>query len=83
MGARMTWSELAHSERYRGRWVALEHCRYEKNGAQPTDGELVDSDFDLAALCERVKKADKGHCAILFCEEEPEPSRPPSSQRPR
>ncbi|MCC6649295.1 MAG: hypothetical protein IT374_27460 [Polyangiaceae bacterium] len=79
----MTWSELSRSDRFRGRWVALEQCRYDKGGAQPAEGDLVDSDIDLAALCERVKKADKRHCAILFCEEEAEPSRPPISSRPR
>jgi hypothetical protein len=49
------------------------------------EGDVVDTDEDLAELCRRMREADKTHCAILFCENEviieSPPARPPISWR--
>jgi hypothetical protein len=61
------WEDLCRDDDYRGRWVALDDVRYE-NGT-PVEGNLVDVDADLAALCARVQGADHTSCAILFCDD--------------
>ncbi len=63
---RVAWADLCRDPELVGRWVALDAVRYEDG--VPLDGELVDSDPDLAALCGRVQSADETSCAILFCE---------------
>lgn len=68
MSQRVTWTELSSSEQYRGCWVALDQCRYDRTGSPPAEGELVDADADLQALCDRMKKADRAYCAIVFCD---------------
>ena len=70
MGSRLTWRQICRSEDYRGRWVALDNCRYDQSTASPMEGDVVDTDEDLAELCRRMREADKTHCAILFCEDE-------------
>lgn len=70
MGSRLTWRQICRSEDYRGRWVALDNCRYDQSTASPTEGDVVDTDEDLAELCRRMREADKTHCAIAFCEVE-------------
>lgn len=70
MGSRMTWRQICRSEEYKGRWVALDNCRYDATTASPVEGDVVDVDEDLAELCERIREADKSHCAILYCEDE-------------
>jgi hypothetical protein len=78
MGQRMTWIEISQSEDLRGRWVALDRCRYDRNASHPAEGEVVDADEDLAELCNRVREANRSHCAIVFCDDEP----PPASREP-
>lgn len=56
----------------RGRWVALDECRYDTRTAQVIEGSIVDSDEDLVELCTRMRLADLQHCAILFCSEDDE-----------
>jgi hypothetical protein len=77
MGERMRWPEIVQSHEYRGRWVALDNCRYDARTAAPVEGTIVDSDDDLVELCTRIRQSENRHCAILFCEEADEP--PPSS----
>jgi hypothetical protein len=79
MGRRLTWPQICRSDQFRGRWVALDECRYDSRTAQPVEGSVVDADEDLVALCSRMQQSDSKHCAILFCEELPE--EPPSSRR--
>ena len=67
MATRMTWPELQRSGEYRGRWVALDNCRYDARTAQPVEGSIVDADEDLAELCSRIRSEDGRHCAIVFC----------------
>ena len=42
------------------------------------EGDVVDTDEDLAELCRRMREADKTHCAILFCEDEVFVESPPA-----
>ena len=79
MGSRLNWPQIKDSETFRGRWVALDSCRYDSRTAQPVEGTVVDSDEDLVALCSRMQESDNKHCAIVFCDEATEP--PPSSVR--
>jgi hypothetical protein len=67
MGSRLTWPQIRRSDEYRGRWVALDGCRYDPRTAQPTEGTVVDADEDLVTLCARMRESDSRHCAILFC----------------
>jgi hypothetical protein len=81
MGSRMSWPQIRQNDEYRGRWVALDNCRYDARTAQPIEGVIIDSDDDLVELCTRIRQSENKHCAILFCEEMEEP--PPSSTRRR
>ena len=69
MGSRLTWPQICRSDEFRGRWVALDACRYDPRTAQPTEGTVVDADEDLVALCSRMQASDSKHCAILYCDE--------------
>ena len=85
MGSRLTWPQIRRSHEFRGRWVALDDCKYDARTAQPVEGSVVDADEDLAELCTRMQASDNRHCAILFCdeaEEAPPVSRPPTSSIP-
>ena len=59
--------------------MALDNCRYDQSTASPIEGDVVDADEDLAELCDRIREADKSHCAILFCENEVIVETPPPS----
>ena len=65
---RMSWNEICSQREFRGRWVALDDCRYDEATQQPAEGTVIDADDDLAELCNRMKKANHRCCAILFCE---------------
>ncbi len=80
MGSRMTWPEILQSDRYRGRWVALDDCRYDSKTAQPVEGSVVDADEDLVELCNRIQQGDNRHCAILFCDATGADGDPPSTR---
>ncbi|MEZ4300552.1 MAG: hypothetical protein R3B70_36780 [Polyangiaceae bacterium] len=79
MSPRMTWLEVCSSDRFRGRWVALDNVRYATGSTAPVEADVVDADEDLAELCARMRAADRTSCAILFCEE---PLPPVSVRRP-
>ena len=81
MGSRLTWPEIRQREEYRGRWVALDDCRYDSKTAQPVEGSVVDCDEDLVELCSRIKQNESRHCAILFCEPEDRITPMPPSPR--
>jgi hypothetical protein len=93
MGSRMSWPQIRQSDEYRGRWVALDNCRYDVRTAQPVEGTIIDADDDLVELCTRIRHSENKHCAILFCdhdqstrdlraEADDESSPPSSGQRP-
>lgn len=67
-GRRLTWSEMAATEALHGQWVALGQCRYEHASTQPAEADVLDADVDLAVLCERMRKNERGYCAIVFCD---------------
>ena len=68
VSSRMSWNEICAHKQFRGRWVALDGCRYDDSTNQPAEGTVVDADDDLAELCSRMKKANHHFCTILFCE---------------
>jgi hypothetical protein len=83
MGSRLTWPQICRNDDFRGRWVALDECRYDPRTAQPSEGTVVDADEDLVALCNRMQASDAKYCAILFCDERvSDEDRPPASSRP-
>jgi len=47
--------------------VALDNCRYDQVTRQPTEGDVVDSDRDLADLCRRMRESGRSSCSVLFC----------------
>ena len=78
---RMKWDQICSQDEFRGRWVALDSCRYDESTGKATEGAVVDSDDDLAELCTRIRESEWKNCAILFCaESEPEAAR--ASQHP-
>src|SRR5579872_7610402 len=81
MGSRLTWPQICRSGEFRGRWVALDRCKYDPRTAQPTEGTVVDADEDLVALCARMQASDSKHCSILFCEDRPGEELVPTSTR--
>lgn len=64
------WSDLRRSSEYQGRWVALDKPRYDEATREPVEGDLVDADEDLGALCARMRQSSRTACAIVFCEAE-------------
>lgn len=68
VGERMSWEEIRCVEEFRGRWVALDACRYDEATGRATEGEVVDVDDDLAELCQRVRASQRRNCAIVFCD---------------
>ena len=75
---RLSLQQARQNGLLRGRWVALDECRYDTRTAQVIEGSIVDSDEDLVELCTRMRRADQQHCAILFCSEDDET--PPSAR---
>lgn len=75
----MSWKDICAQKQYRGRWVALDGCRYDDATHQPAEGTVIDADDDLAELCNRMKRANHHFCTILYCETPP----PTSASRPR
>ncbi|MGE0786842.1 MAG: hypothetical protein AB7S26_14315 [Sandaracinaceae bacterium] len=66
----MSWDEICREEAYRGRWVALDDCRYDEASGRAVEGAVVDADADLVELCGRIQRSDYKNCAILFCGED-------------
>ena len=64
----MTWAAICESEQFRGRWVALDGCLFDR-AHKPIEADVVDADQDLSALFERLRASARAHCDILFCEE--------------
>lgn len=78
---RMKWEQICSQDQFRGRWVALDSCRYDETTGCATEGAVVDADDDLAGLCTRIRESEWKNCAILFCAENeleaPRPSQYP------
>ncbi|MFW5739480.1 MAG: hypothetical protein ACOC1F_03850 [Myxococcota bacterium] len=71
-------SDASHLQ---GCWVALDNCRYDGSN-QPVEGDVVDSDEDLAELCGRLHESSRTKCIILYCDDDLiiEPSEAPESE---
>ena len=67
---RLTWDDICRRDEFRGRWVALDDCRYDEESGRAVEGSVVDSDEDLAELCTRIRESEYRNCAILFCGED-------------
>lgn len=67
---RMSWNQICSRRDCRGRWVALDVCRYDETTGRAAEGEVVDVDDDLEQLCQRIQRSRRKHCAILFCQED-------------
>jgi hypothetical protein len=67
MVSRLSWGQIREHHDFRGRWVALDDCRYDGRTVQPVEGSVVDSDEDLVELCSRIQANAMSHCAIVFC----------------
>jgi hypothetical protein len=77
------WPQISRTKRFRGQWLALGNCRYDQVTRQPTEGDVVDSDRNLADLCRRMRESGRSSCAVLFCAGDVflEDSTPPSAPR--
>jgi hypothetical protein len=66
----LSWPpESTEASQFSGRWVALDHCRYDGSN-QPVEGDVVDTDEDLAELCGRLHEASRSKCIILYCDDD-------------
>lgn len=79
--SKISWSQVARSTNYSGKWVALDNCRYDEQTLQPVEGDVVDADEDLTELCSRMRETGRSSCSILFCDgdvwvEQPHTSEP-------
>lgn len=72
MTVRMSWDAICRSAEFRGRWVALDECRYDEATGKATEGAVVDVDDDLVELCARIRQSERKNCAILFCGDDDE-----------
>lgn len=72
MASRLTWDVICQLDEFRGRWVALDECRYDEETGRATEGAVVDVDDDLVELCARIRESERKNCAILFCGEDGE-----------
>ncbi len=68
MGIRLPWPEIRRRTEFQGQWIALEHCVFEAQTSEPTEGEVVDSDENLGELCKRVKRGEGRNLVIRFCD---------------
>jgi len=64
------WSDLCRSSDFAGMWVALDNCRFDAETRQPLEGDVVDSDVDLAVLCGRMRDKGRAHCALVYCDDD-------------
>lgn len=66
----LSWAQICGSERFRGLWVALDNCRFDRETRLPMEGDVVDSDEDLSDLCRRMREGGRRACSVLFCSDE-------------
>lgn len=69
---RMSWTEICHSDAFRGRWVALADWEVDSATGQAKEGAVVDVDDNLVDLCERLRASEKTNCQIVYCRESSE-----------
>ena len=66
---RMTWDQICQSDDLKGRWIAMDDCRFDEATGRATEGLVVDADDDLAELCARMRESKFTNCSILFADE--------------
>lgn len=64
---RARWEDLCASPEFAGRWIAVDHVRYEPGTRDPSEVEVVDVDDDIAALCGRMRAGNRTSCCVLHC----------------
>jgi hypothetical protein len=79
----MTWPQICHTEQFKGLWIALDNCRYDQDTKKPIEGDIVDSDEELARLCGRMREGGRTSCAFLFCAGNVLIAQPPPCAQPR
>jgi hypothetical protein len=72
----MTWSEICTDAELRGRWIAIDECTFDESTGRATAGLVVDSDDDLAELCNRMRDSMWKNCSIVFVDDGEAPRRP-------
>ncbi len=65
---KMTWREICEDDGLRGRWVAIDDCRFDEVTGRAMEGSVVDVDDDLAELCARIRESEWKNCSIVFAE---------------
>ena len=65
---RMTWEQICQDEGLRGRWVAMDECAFDDATGRAMEGLVVDSDDDLAELCNRMRESKWKNCSIVFAD---------------
>jgi hypothetical protein len=65
---KMSWREICESDNLRGRWVAIDDCRFDEVTGRAMEGSVVDVDDDLAELCARIRESKWKNCSIVFAE---------------
>jgi len=68
-GTRVRWAELCRDGEFQGSWVALDSVQHDVTSNQPFEGDLMDSDEDLGALCARVQASEHTGCVIVYCDD--------------
>ncbi|MBX3185184.1 MAG: hypothetical protein KIT72_16820 [Polyangiaceae bacterium] len=70
MSTKLSWLQVCRSGDFAGKWVALDNCRFDENTLKPVEGDVVDWDEELPALCARMRETGRSSCSILFCDGE-------------
>ncbi len=70
MSTKLSWLQVCRSQDFAGKWVALDNCRFDESTLKPVEGDVVDWDEELPALCARMRETGRTSCSILFCDGE-------------
>lgn len=66
MSRTLSWLQVCRSQELVGKWVALDNCRFDETTLKPVEGDVVDWDEELPALCARMRETGRSSCSILF-----------------
>jgi len=77
MSTKLSWLQVCRSQDFAGKWVALDNCRFDESTLKPVEGDVVDWDEELPALCARMRETGRTSCSILFCDGEVYVETPP------
>lgn len=71
---RMTWEQICQHEELRGRWIAMDECSFDESTGHAREGLVVDSDDDLAELCNRMRESERTNCSIFYADDKTPPA---------